>query len=290
MKRFITSFLLAALVGIIGNPIVVFGQEDPDTLLAISEDETLTDEERFTKAKGGLVLALNLSIEKVAKLRTNLEERTYDDGSIENELKVLSISSLDGYDSYYSETLTTAEALTTLEEVQGLAQEVRIYRDEIYTPGIQEIVQFILIFYTDDVIGIANDRFGKISEDINTLESLGLIEEDRFLEETTQIESLLGEAHELNIQAKDIVLVLPDEELISPDEGLEETTTTTTILDISDTDEVSTTTEGATTDEEAPAEETEATNPLETSLNNVKLVYEIFLKISRDVKETLGLD
>ena len=274
---------MVTLVGIVGNPTVVFGQGDPDTLLAESHDETLTDEERFTKAKDGLALALNLSIEKVTKLRTNLEERVYDDGSIESELKASSISNLGGYDSYYSETLTIAEALTTLEEVQGLAQEVRIYRDEIYTPGIQEIVRFILVFYTEDVIGIANDRFGKISEDIVTLESLGLIEKDRFLEETTQIESLLGEAHDLNIQAKDIVLVLPDEEV-------EESATTTIISDISDADEVSTTTQESATDEEAPAQETEAADPLEASLNNVKLVYEIFLRISGDVKATLGIN
>lgn len=284
MKHFITSFLLVTLVGIVGNPIAVFGQENPDLLLAESHDETLTDEERFTKAKDGLVLALNLSIEKVARLRTSLEEKTYEDGSIEKELKVLSISSLDSYDSYYSETLTTAEAFATLEEVQGLAREVRTYRDEIYTPGIQDIVHFILVFYTDDIIGIANDRFGKISEDIVKLESLGLIEEDRFLEETMQIESLLGEAHNLNMQAKETILVLPEE-------NVEESTTTATILDLSGADEVSTTTQELATDEEAPAQETEeATDPLEASLNNVKLVYEIFLKISRDVKETLGIN
>ena len=78
MKRFVASFLLATLVGIVGNPIVVLGQENPDMLLAISEDETLTDEERFTKAKDGLVLALNLSIEKVSKLKASLEGRPHD--------------------------------------------------------------------------------------------------------------------------------------------------------------------------------------------------------------------
>ena len=285
MKRFITSFILVALVGIIGGPIVVFGQEDVDTLLAISEDETLTDEERFTKAKDGLVLALNLAIEKVAKLKTSLEERTFDEESVEDKLRASFILNLDGYNSYYSETLTATEPLATLEEVQGTAKDVKSYRDEIYTPGIWEIVQFILVFYTDDVIGIANERFGKISEDINTLESLGLIAEDRFLEKTTEIESLLVEAHDLNIQAKDMVIVLPDIE--------EEASSTTTVSDTSvATDETTlVTTQESTTDEvAATTQEIEATDPLETSLNNVKLVYEIFLNISREVKETLGLN
>ena len=282
MKRFVTSFLLATLVGIVGNPIVVLGQENPDMLLAISEDETLTDEERFTKAKDGLALALNLSIEKVSKLKASLEGRPHDDGSIENELKASFISNLDDYDVYYSETLTAAEALTTLEEVQGLAQEVKSYRGEIYTPGIQKVVQFILVFYTEDVIGIANNRFGKISEDIGTLESLGLIKEGRFLEKTVQIESLLGEANGLNIQAKDMVLILPES-----GEGVEGSATTTTV---SDTDETSTTTDEAAANVEAPVEEIEVADPLEISLNNVKLVYEIFLEISRAVKETLGIN
>lgn len=295
MKRFITSVILVTLVGIVGTPAIVLGQEDPDMLLAISDDETLTDEERFTKAKDGLVLALNLAIEKVAKLRTSLDEQEYDDGSLENELKADFVVSLDGYGVYYSETVVSAETLTTLQEVKGLAQEVRAYRDEIYTPGIEEIVQFILVFYTDNIIGVANDRFEKISKDINTLESLGLIKEDRFLEKMTQIETLLTEARELNVQAKDMII-------IPPDKNVEEATTTISVLetDIPDDDVSTTTVQESITDEgegetvpamtEEEGEDVESIDPLEASLNNVKLVYEIFLEISKDVKTTLGLE
>ena len=291
MKRFVTSFLIVSLVWIIGSPVPVFGQEDLDTLLAISDDETLTDEERFVKAKGGLTLALSLAIEKVERLRTNLQERTYDDESVENILKATFVLDLDGYGFYYSETLITTDTLTTLEEVKGLAQDVRTYRDEIYTPGIEKIVQFILVFYADDVIGIASDRFGKISEDINTLESLGLIKVDVFLEETTQIESLLEEARSLNAQVKDVTLVMPSDEEVLVEEEPEVAPSAS--IDAPDTDDASTTTQELAVDEgdvRDDAEDEETTDPLETSLNNVKLVYEIFLKISRDVKATLGLD
>lgn len=286
-KTFIALFILVAFVGIVNNPVVVFGQEDPDALLAISDDETLTEEERFNKAKDGLILALTLAKEKVAELTTSLDEREFDEESRESELKASFLAELQGYDAYYSEKLEIAEPFLTLEEVQALALEVKTYRDETYTPKVEEIVQFILVFYSEDVIAVATERFNQISEDIDTLESLGLIKDGSFDEQLGSIDSLLNESRELTATAKEALLRDPAEEELG-DTVLEET------LEIVEEPvaDASTSTEVSDTQEETAEEvmEEEIVDPLEISLGNVKAVYEVFLEISKSVKETLGID
>lgn len=278
MKYFITSLALATLVGIISNPFVVFGQENPDTLLAISEDEALSEEERFTKAKDGFTLALTLATEKVTELTENLENREFDEGSRENELKNSFLESLSEYGTYYSTTLTEVETLTTLQDIQTLAQEVKDYRDTVYSPEVENIVQFILVFYSEDLINIASERFVKISEDIETLESLGLIERDKFDNQLSDVDSLLEEADILRGEAKDMILAVPH--------GEDETITTEEVAEASTTEEM----EIPTGSEIDVDEENIPTDTIEKSLNNVKSAYEIFLEISAVVKETLGLN
>lgn len=278
MKYVITSLVLATLIGIIGSPFVVFGQESSDTFLAISDDETLSEEERFAKAKEGIILALTLANEKVAELTLSLENREFDENGRENELKNSFLESLSEYGLYYSTTLEGAETLTTLEDTQTLAQEVKDYRDTIYSPEVENIVQFILVFYSEDVINIASERFEKISEDIETLESLGLIEKDKFNNQLGDVSSLLEEASNLRNEAKDMILAAPhnEDEAITTDEVIEASTTAEM--------EIPTGTE---TDVD---EENIITDTIKKSLNDVKAVYEIFLEISGVVKETLGLN
>jgi len=278
MKYFVTSLVLATLVGIIGNPFLVSGQESPDTLLAISDDQTLSEEERFVKAEDGIMLALTLAIEKVAELTLTLEEREFDEDSRENELKSSFLKSLDEYGLYYSAKLEETQTLTTLEDTQTLAQEVKDYRDTTYSPEVEGIVQFILVFYIEDVTNIASERLEKISGDIETLESLGLIERDKFKDQLSEASSLLEEANSLREKARDMILDTPvgeDEAIV--EEATEAPTATGT--------EILTNAEESDVDEESmPA------NTVGKSLNNVKVVYEIFLEISGVVKEILGLN
>jgi len=275
MKHFIASFLLFLLVGIFTNPLVVFAEDNTDALLAISDDETLSDEERFVAAKDGLILALNLALEKVNELKSNLEGRSFDDGSRENEIKIVFLEDLASYNEYYSNSLEVAQSIDALDGVQVLAQEIRDYRDITYTPGVEEIVQFILVFYSQDIIGTANERLAKILEDIDTLESIGLIEKDSFSGQIEDVTVLLTQAAELQVEARNMALMLP--------------TDTATITDLDNTEVLSSTTTEAIPDTE-DMESDEEVGPLEKSLNNVKAVYEIFLEVSKSVKETLGIE
>ena len=283
------------LMGIGFNPHVSFAEDAQDDgfFIAVNEDETLSDEEKFSRAHEGLEKALSLALEKVSSLKADLDSREFTDGTRELELKTLYLADLSIYETFYSESLAKAQLLESLESVQALAQEVKTYRDVTYTPGVQKIVEFILVFYSEDVINTAADRFTKISEDIGKLELLGLVNEGTFSEQLASINTTLTEAMTLRSQAKDMVLAITAVEEPTTTPGVTETTTPTVIEE----ETLQIDAPAVVTDEGikvAPADDTAAEQTaqmlLEKSLNNVKSAYNSFIEISKSVKETLGLE
>ena len=283
------------LMGIGFNPHVSFAEDAQDDgfFIAVNEDETLSDEEKFSRAHEGLEKALSLALEKVSSLKADLDSREFTDETRELELKTLYLADLSTYETFYSESLAKAQLLESLESVQALAQEVKTYRDVTYTPGVQKIVEFILVFYSEDVINTAADRFTKISEDIGKLELLGLVNEGTFSEQLASINTTLTEAMTLRSQAKDMVLAITAVEEPTTTPGVTETTTPTVIEE----ETLQIDAPAVVTDEGikvAPADDTAAEQTaqmlLEKSLNNVKSAYDSFIEISKSVKETLGLE
>ena len=295
MKRIGTILFGIVLMGIGFNPHVSFAEDAQDDgfFIAVNEDETLSDEEKFSRAHEGLEKALSLALEKVSSLKADLDSREFTDGTRELELKTLYLADLSIYETFYSESLAKAQLLESLESVQALAQEVKTYRDVTYTPGVQKIVEFILVFYSEDVINTAADRFTKISEDIGKLELLGLVNEGTFSEQLASINTTLTEAMTLRSQAKDMVLAITAVEEPTTTPGVTETTTPTVIEE----ETLQIDAPAVVTDEGikvAPADDTAAEQTaqmlLEKSLNNVKSAYDSFIEISKSVKETLGLE
>jgi len=295
MKKIGIILFGIVLMGIGFNPHVSFAEDAQDDgfFIAVNEDETLSDEEKFSRAHEGLEKALSLALEKVSSLKADLDSREFTDGTRELELKTLYLADLSIYETFYSESLAKAQLLESLESVQALAQEVKTYRDVTYTPGVQKIVEFILVFYSEDVINTAADRFTKISEDIGKLELLGLVNEGTFSEQLASINTTLTEAMTLRSQAKDMVLAITAVEEPTTTPGVTETTTPTVIEE----ETLQIDAPAVVTDEGikvAPADDTAAEQTaqmlLEKSLNNVKSAYDSFIEISKSVKETLGLE
>jgi len=280
MRKTVFAIIGILLMGILANPLVVSAQEKTDDsfVIAVNGDENLSDAEKLTLAKDGLEKALSLALEKVTNLTNELNSREFDEESTENTLKSAYLEDLNSYATYYSESLEKSKSLEDLESVQNLAKEIKDYRDTTYGPGVERIVEFVLVFYSEDVINKANERLEKVSEDIGKLEGLGLIEKGTFDEKLEFMKTSLEEASRLRLIAKDIVVILPQEDTTSTSEGL-----------LIDTEaEIATTTniDGS----EITTEEESAQSLLEQSLNDVKGVYEVFVEISRSVKETLGID
>src|SRR3990172_8768644 len=277
MKRTTILILLAILVGIGMNPRVSFAQED-ELFIAINQDESLTETERFEMAKDGLGKALVLALEKVAQLTSDLDNRQFDEGTRGAEVKALYLLDLVGYNTFYSEALATTPTLENLEAVQALAQKVKDYRDTTYTPGVENIVEFVLVFYSEDILKTATERFEKISADIEKLETLGLIDAGVFTEQINSINTLLTDAGDLRLQASEIILA------VQPQEA------TTTVEAIASSTEAEIDTLPLTAETAEVVEEVAPRMLLQTSLGNVKSAYELFLEISNSVKITLGLE
>lgn len=198
--------------------------------------EQLSDEEKFALAKEGLRKALTLALEKVTSLQEDLEKRTFDEGSIEAALQAHYLSQLEEYRTFYNDRLASIDTLQSLEEAQALAAEIKKYRDTVYTPGVEKIIQFALVFYTEDVINIANERLASISNDIKELTRIGLLKEGSFQDTLTATASLLDEASRLKSEARR--LIIAQEDNASPKQLLETSlgnvkTAYTTFLDIS---------------------------------------------------------
>lgn len=252
-----TPLLGAFVLGV--EPALAAGDSPTSTIASIDNGAILTSEEKLAKAKEDLTKALDLSLKKVDGLRGRLNELNFPDSSREEELRNQALSNLDIYADYYNRTKEDLEKKNSLEEVKDLAKEIKEHRDTTYTPGVEEIVRFILVFYNEEVLGIANDRLGKIETDVKKLDKLGVVKESDFRGKLDEALKLLQKAADLQGEAKEIIL-----------------SATSTKSDLASTDLAL---------EKKPS----AKNMIENSLNNVKNVYAIFLELNQAVKKSLGL-
>ncbi len=258
-----------------GNIDTVLANVEGSAAVASGEDTSeLTPEEKRVKAKENLTKALSLALEKVQGLTSDLDGREFPEDSLEYALRNEFLAKLDSYKVFYTDKLNTLDGLETLGDIQTLAKEIKSYRDEVYAPGVEEIVEFVLVFYSEDVINIANERFTRISADLDKLENLGLLEEGVFSQEMADAQELLAGAADLRSHAWEIMFPI--------EEGIDDNATST-IQEVSE--EIPET--GLEITEDVPPTVKEL---LETSLGKVKLAYGKFLEISSSVKETLGIN
>ncbi|MBI2594960.1 MAG: hypothetical protein HYW38_01725 [Candidatus Colwellbacteria bacterium] len=250
--------VMALAVGLLIGALVVF--EAKTVLAATSTSSTLLSvdaanlapEDKLAKAKEDLTKALDLSLKKVDSLKGRLNELNFPELSREAELKNEALRDLDTYADYYNKAKENLEKTDSLEGVKELAKDVKEYRDATYTPGVEKIVRFILVFYNEEVLGVANDRLGKIEADVKKLDKLGVIKESDFRGKLDEAGNLLGEAAKLQGEAKKIIL-------------------------------------SATSTDAVKEKKMSARDMIEKSLNNVKTVYDIFLELNQSVKKALGL-
>ena len=256
MRRLKRTILLVGLAIPLTGALVSFNvgtaraESSSSTLLSVDRD-SLAPEEKLAKAKEDLVRALDLSLKKVESLKSRLNELNFPEDSREQALKNEALSDLDTYAEYYLNAKENLDKKESLDEVKDLAKEIKEYRDITYTSGVEKIVGFILVFYNEEVLGVANDRFSKIGADIKKLDKLGVVSEGDFQEKLDEVSNLLKEAADLQGGAKKIIL--------------------------------------ATSTDPGGSEEPSAKDMIEKSLNNVKAVYGIFLELNQSVKKALGI-
>lgn len=235
-------------------------------LLTVRDDTSLSDTEKLTKElelrKKILSEVLSLSLDEVTKLTAkvgSLPEFSKDsrEKTLQEEFK----TALEGYTAYYTKQSKKLSELLTIDEVKSLAQEIKDYRDNTYNPQVQQIVNFVLIFYNEDILKLATTRLDKITADIKKLEKLGYIKSGAFASELKLAAETLNASRALLEEAKGVVLAPP----ASEEPALE-------------TAEVA--------EEQTPVEPNKL---IEDSLNKVKSAYDIFLQVSKSLRKILGI-
>ena len=231
-------------------------------LLTVRDDTSLSEEDRLLKElklrKKILNWALTSSLDEVTKLTAKIDALPeFAEDSREKELRDGFKLSLESFTAYYTDKSEKFTELTTIDQIKSLAQEIKDYRDNTYNPQIQQIVNFLLLFYNEDVLKIANTRLDKISADIKKLEKLGYVKTGAFANELKLAAQTLSDARALLEEAKNAVL--------SPPKPEEETT-----LEV-----------------QLPVEPNKL---VESSLNKVKSTYDTFLQISKSLRKILGIE
>lgn len=230
--------------------------------------DKLINEEKLTHVRGELSKALLLALGKVSGLRADLENHKFNEESVEASLKASYLLKLDSFEAFYNDRLAEVEFFITLEEIQTSAIAIKEYRDKIYTPSVEEIVQFIIVFYAQDVIKIANERYVSVLQDIQKLEDLGLLKDGFFADQKIEIEVLLANAQLFRNHAYNFIVTPPTQE----------------------------SKEVAHTTSQEEKEVVERVGPmgsgelLKASLSNIKATYDKLLEIKQSIKIELRIE
>ncbi len=247
-NSFIPTF--AAIIFLSSLPVVATAEittsEAP--LDPVATAETTEEAAKVLQAKDDMTKALNIAVERVDERKADLERLSFSEGSPEASLKVTFSQDLDASRTYYLEKSDVLATLTSLEEIQSLAQEIKTYREEIYAPEGQRIVAFISLYANEADLGIAKERFEKIKADLENLKALGLIDEAATEDQVNLIDGLLQESTNSQDQAKELILEQSAEGSIKANQLIQDT------------------------------------------MARVKTVYDLYLGLSDEVRNKLGLE
>ncbi len=173
------------------------------------------------------------------------------------------------YREYYREVEIKFEKNPNLEEMKGLAADIKNWREETYDAGIRPVVNFIFVYQGKHIFGVAEKRLGKIAADVSKLkgrsdkfgelekllnQSGGLLEESRLV---------LGQAEESLWREINPPSVATSTAMTSGDAGAEPAAETDALL-VPDAPDIK--------------------DLAKQSLEKIKAAYQIFLKMSRLAK------
>lgn len=247
------------------NPI----ESSVNELLTVRDNTSLSETKKLVKEleirKKILNEVLSLSLDETNKLAAKINNLpVFAADSREKELRDEFKAVLEIFIAYYTEQFKKLAEFTKIDETKKLAQEIKDYRDNIYNPQIKKLASFLLLFYNEDVLKVANIRLDKISADIKKLEKRGYIKAGIFTSKLKLAAEILSAAETLLEEAKNAVLNPPE-----PEELILETRETI---------------------EKEEQSLIEPNKLVEDSLNKVKSVYDIFLQVSKSLRKLLGIE
>jgi len=245
-------------------------------LITIRDDDSLTSAEKavkeFQAQQDILNGVIDLSNNEIASVKDKLDALPkFDKDSPEDKLRSGYLDELDSYSAYFSIEKDKVTAAANIDDLKAIAADIKTYRAGGYNDEIQNMVTFALLYYDADVIATAQTRLDKVKVDIAKLQSLGLLKKGFTQSSLDKAAGLISDAAKLQSQAKDLILEPPQ---TATDQTTDETTTSD-----------KTTTNAGTTVTPPPTPR----DLVSKSIGEIKSAYNIFLRISKDVRKALGL-
>lgn len=95
----------------------------------------------------------------------------------------------------------------TLEDIKQLAGDFKNWRTLVYNPKTEKVVAFTFVFQGKNILSVADDRLERVKKDIADYQN-SLKENDQKAEKILRkAETDIKEAHELNSQARNIIMI-----------------------------------------------------------------------------------
>lgn len=285
IPTFIASLAIIIASFIFNAPITVMASDIPTTieeirdsisdLLIAKDDDSVSEQEKEKKkveaAKNTLKKILELGLLEIKTFKSKLDDLnigdlvvsdyTFDSSDVYDSLDRL----LNYYEAFYKDTLKRLQSVKKYEDIQVLAKDIKLWRENTYTPGIQKILALDLVLRNKNIIKIANSRFDKILSDLRKLKNSGLIslsEVERYLADAT---ANLKAAEALDSEITKITLQLLKKQTLNLDNQKKNDSR----LIISDYKRIN--------------------NLVDQSIIKVKEAYKIFIALNSEVKKNLEL-
>lgn len=155
---------------------------------------------------------LNLSAAELSDLTNKLiKVDNLDDGYL--ELRDQFLKDLGNQSNYYETIGGQLEGNINLVKIKQLAVQFKDWRNVVYHPILQKIVNFLLIFQGRDVLAIAQKRFNNIEADLKKVSDLEIIKNSPLNNWLDEADQHLQQATDLQKAASLVILKSTDSDI-----------------------------------------------------------------------------
>ncbi|MBI4122068.1 MAG: hypothetical protein HY461_01930 [Parcubacteria group bacterium] len=254
-----------------------------EEFLKVKDDATIPEAEKEERTaalrKEILEGVLILSVKEADDVQAQLESLS---NLSDEEKKWLDafLKDLEGYRTQYDETAKTVADGVSRDDIHAF----KAWRDTVYTPRVNTIVNFALVIQERTILRVAHERQKKIATDITKLERSGHLTAEQFRDLSAALEDAgteLDEAQKIAERAR--ALLARELEILTAE------TASSTAAIATSTAAAVIPLEGATSTSATTTPQETTSGAVQTSLAKIKGAYKIFLEMSQEVKRILGL-
>ncbi len=187
-----------------------------ENFINIKDDDSLEvgakDLKKFEASKNMLQKIVNLGLLEVGTFKKELNDSAIEDLVTNDytfdaaEAHDTLVNTLTYYSAYFTSTGERIENLKTYSETQSLAHDLKIWRMQIFNPGIERIIGLKLVLRNKNIIKITKSRFEKILIDLKKLKNAKLITFDALQASINGAAANINSAEALDTEATALII------------------------------------------------------------------------------------